>query len=406
MRRHNKANDATDPDTGRPSPDPSGQVNRGSGRAAWAAAAAVAAVGVAAWAARDVPAELGSRYTGDRALGARGARIRESAQFSAGAFHNPIPAKMLPSGSAVRTLADMLASRGRRTPSAPVPVVTPQAPLAGDQEQGKDQLHITWYGHASTLVEIDGRRVLLDPMWSNRCSPSDLVGPKRLHPAPVDLRHLPLLDAVVISHDHYDHLDFATVRVLLRTQTAPFVVPLGVGAHLETWGVPEDRIIELDWHESAEVAGLRLTATPARHFSGRGLARDTTLWASWVVAGGTRKVFYSGDTGYFPGFAAIGAEHGPFDATLIQIGAYGPAWPDIHLTPEDGIRVHVDLHGKVMIPVHWGTFDLAVHGWSDPVNRLWLEAKARDIALAVPCPGQRVDVDNPPAVDGWWQTIS
>ena len=191
MRRHNKANDATDPDTGRPSPDPSGQVNRGSGRAAWAAAAAVAAVGVAAWAARDVPAELGSRYTGDRALGARGARIRESAQFSAGAFHNPIPAKMLPSGSAVRTLADMLASRGRRTPSAPVPVVTPQAPLAGDQEQGKDQLHITWYGHASTLVEIDGRRVLFDPVWSDRCSPSRPGRAEAAAPAAGGLGELP-----------------------------------------------------------------------------------------------------------------------------------------------------------------------------------------------------------------------
>jgi L-ascorbate metabolism protein UlaG (beta-lactamase superfamily) len=256
------------------------------------------------------------------------------------------------------------------------------------------------------LVEIEGARVLLDPVWSDRCSPTPGIGPKRLHPMPVALADLPRVDAIVISHDHYDHLDMPTIQALTRSQQAPFLVPLGVGAHLERWGVPATRIIELDWDERATVAGVEFIATAARHFSGRGFTRDETLWASWVIKGPNRKAFYSGDTGYFPGFKQIGEEHGPFDVTLVQIGAYGDEWPDIHMFPEDGVATHIDVKGGVMIPVHWATFNLALHAWPEPADRAWREAKARDVKLAVPRPGERVDVDNPPAVDGWWQQIA
>jgi L-ascorbate metabolism protein UlaG (beta-lactamase superfamily) len=256
------------------------------------------------------------------------------------------------------------------------------------------------------MIEIEGRRVLVDPVWSDRCSPSRVAGPKRLHEPPVALRELPPLDAVLISHDHYDHLDMEAIQNLVDLQAAPFLVPLGVGAHLERWGVPPTRIIELDWNERASVAGIEFIATPARHFSGRGFSRDETLWSSWVIAGPSRKAFYSGDTGYFPGFAAIGAEHGPFDVTLVQIGAYGDAWPDIHMFPEDGVATHVDVGGALMVPVHWGTFNLALHDWAEPADRVWREAKARDVRLAVPRPGETVDVDAPPPVDGWWQGIA
>jgi L-ascorbate metabolism protein UlaG (beta-lactamase superfamily) len=214
------------------------------------------------------------------------------------------------------------------------------------------------------------------------------------------------VDAIVISHDHYDHLDMATVRALTRSQQAPFLVPLGVGAHLERWGVPADRIIELDWEDGHTVGGLRLTLTAARHFSGRTLTRDQTLWGSWVIAGENRRVFYTGDTGYFDGFAAIGERHGPFDASLIQVGAYSEGWPDIHMTPEDAVRAHLDVRAGLLIPVHWCTFVLAFHRWGEPVDRIWREAKERDVALAVPRPGQRLDVDNPPEFDPWWQPIA
>jgi L-ascorbate metabolism protein UlaG (beta-lactamase superfamily) len=350
---------------------------------------------VAAWSTRHVLTEFGATPQG-----ARAERIRRSPQFRDGKFRNTVPATPLPPGAGRDALREWRRRDGRRQPSRSIPVVAAPSPPA------TDGVHITWYGHASVLVELEGRRVLLDPVWSERCSPSQLVGPRRLHPPPVRLADLPTVDAIVISHDHYDHLDLATVRALTRSQRAPFLVPLGVGAHLERWGVPADRIVELDWEDSHDVAGLRLTLTAARHFSGRTLNRDQTLWGSWVIAGPQRRVFYTGDTGYFDGFAGIGERHGPFDATLIQIGAYSDGWPDIHMTPEDAIRSHLDLRGGVLIPVHWCTFVLAFHSWAEPVDRIRREAKERDVTLAVPRPGQRVDVDNPPDLDPWWEAVA
>ncbi|WP_305782658.1 MBL fold metallo-hydrolase [Symbioplanes lichenis] len=356
------------------------------------------AVGAAAvWAAKDIPLQMGSRQIGKRAAGERAERYRRSPQFSDGKFRNTLPGTEIAPGSMPALLAATLRDRDRRRPGSPVPLVTP--------ETGGDGLYVTWYGHSSALIEIEGRRVLLDPVWSDRCSPSRLQGPKRLHEPPVALRELPPLDAVLISHDHYDHLDMETIRNLVDLQSAPFLVPLGIGAHLERWGVPATRIIELDWDEKATVAGIEFIATEARHFSGRGFSRDETLWASWVINGPTRKAFYSGDTGYHPGFARVGEQHGPFDVTLVQVGAYSAEWPDIHMFPEDGVATHVDVRGKVMIPVHWATFNLALHDWTEPADRTWREAKARDVTLAIPRPGERVDVDNPPAVDGWWQQL-
>ena len=359
---------------------------------------ALAALAAAAWAVRDVPAALGGQPAG-----ARAARVQRSPQFRAGAFQNPVTTRTMLPGTGRDTLRELLFGDQPRRPSGAIPVVSAGTVDPGSAPAG--ELSVLWYGHASALVEIEGRRVLVDPVWSDRCSPSARVGPRRLHPPPVPLDRLPILDAIVISHDHYDHLDMATIRALRHSQSAPFLVPLGVGAHLERWAVPPDRIIELDWSERASVAGLEFTATAARHFSGRGFTRDRTLWGSWVISGRTRRVFYSGDSGYFDGYAEIGAAYGPFDVTLIQIGAYAAAWPNIHMFPEEAVTAHLDLRGDLLIPVHWATFNLAPHGWADPVNRLWREAKARDIRLAVPRPGERVVADHPPAVDGWWQAL-
>jgi len=354
------------------------------------------ALGAAAvWVAKDIPRQMGAK-----AKGARLARMQASPQYAAGKFHNTVPATMLAASSMPRIFAATLRDRERRHPRLPIPVVTP------DRTPAADGLHVTWYGHSSALVEIEGRRVLLDPVWSDRCSPSRLQGPKRLHEPPVALRDLPPLDAVLISHDHYDHLDMETIQNLVDLQAVPFLVPLGVGAHLERWGVPATRIVEMDWDDTHKVHGLEFVATAARHFSGRGLERDGTLWTSWVIKGPNRKVFYSGDTGYFDNFAAVGAEHGPFDVSLVQIGAYNESWPDIHMTPEDGVATSVDVQAGLMIPVHWATFNLALHDWAEPADRTWAEAKARDVKLAIPRPGERVDVDNPPVVDGWWQQIA
>jgi L-ascorbate metabolism protein UlaG (beta-lactamase superfamily) len=360
-------------------------VNRGW----WLAGAGALAAG--AWRLRDLPAALGGRP--DAAL------LRRSPQFRDGVFHNAAHTTTMPPGTLGQTLRELAFGKQQRTPAGPVPVVTP--PLTPTTSG----LHVTWYGHASTLVELDGARVLFDPVWSERASPSDLAGPRRLHPAPVPLEQLPPLTAVVISHDHYDHLDLPSIRTLVRTSSAPFLVPLGVGAHLRRWKVPAERIVELDWGERAEVGGLSFTATAAQHFSGRLFKRDGTLWASWVVAGAGRKVFYTGDSGYFPGYADIGRAHGPFDLALVQIGAYAPGWPDIHMTPEEGVAAHLDVGARLLVPVHWGTFNLALHAWTEPVDRVWREAKARGVALAVPRPGERIDAAEPPPVSAWWQSL-
>ncbi|MFI9545242.1 MBL fold metallo-hydrolase [Streptomyces sp. NPDC052016] len=343
--------------------------------------------------------------------GERLARIRRSPHFKDGVFQNPGgPARTRPSGSALdfaRVYFDK-DSRSRRAPAGTIPVhATTLADLARPPATG---LRLTWLGHSSVLAEMDGQRVLFDPVWGERCSPFPFAGPKRLHPVPLPLASLGPVDVVVISHDHYDHLDMPTIKALAGTDTL-FAVPLGVGAHLEHWGVSADRLRELDWHEATEVGGLTLTATPARHFCGRGL-RNTqhTLWASWVVAGAEHRIYHSGDTGYFEGFKDIGAEHGPFDATMIQIGAYSDFWPDIHMTPEEGLRAHLDLQGGPagrLLPIHWATFNLATHAWADPGEGTLAAAHAVGAPLALPRPGEPFEptAETVPS-EPWWRGVA
>lgn len=337
------------------------------------------------------------------ALGASPAEIAQvadpSPRYSDGTFRNTLPVVEVDPTSMYKIIAAVL-TRGRTgTPAGAVPLTVPRHPAVADQ------LAVTWYGHSTALIEVDGRRVLVDPVWSERASPSPLIGPKRMHPVPTSLDALPPVDAVLISHDHYDHLDLPTVRELVRRGSAPFVVPLGVGAHMRSWGVPAERVIELDWGGQATVHELTLTCTEARHFSGRGLTRNTTLWASWVIAGPRHRVFFGGDTGYTPAFAEIGARFGPFNLTLLPIGAYNDQWPDVHMTPEEAVRAHGDLGGGLLVPVHWATFNLGFHGWSEPARRLRAAASRTNARTAVPMPGERFSVSAPPDRD-WWSAIS
>ena len=340
------------------------------------------------------------------ALGASPAEIeavaRRSPHFSDGAFVNLDPASgiSLDSEEQRQIIWDLIGSRAASRPRGPIPVTTP-AP-ADDTAQG---MSACWLGHSSTLIEIDGYRVLADPVWSRRCSPSQTVGPERMHDVPVPLEGLAALDAVLISHDHYDHLDHETIIGLARTQRAPFVVPLGIGAHLRKWGIPESRIVELDWHERHQIGDLTLVCTPARHFSGRLFTRNTTLWASWVIIGPQHRAFFGGDTGYTKSFTEIGMDHGPFNLTLLPIGAYHPAWPDIHMNPEEAVRAHLDVAeagSGLLVPIHWATFRLAPHPWSEPVERLINAAEKDSVRVAVPRPGQRVALDMTAPLDPWW----
>ena len=338
---------------------------------------------------------------GGKLEGARLERARRSPRFDGGKFVNPIPTNLLEPGSTWEMIRHQLLGGEERVPPRPLPVV---ARLAADYaDPPASGLRATWIGHASTLVEIDGIRLLTDPIWSDRASPSTLVGPRRFHPPPLPLESLPPIDVVLISHDHFDHLDMATVQAL-AARGARFAVPLGVGAHLEAWSVPAAQVIELDWGEATRVGDLQVIATPARHYSGRNpLRRDAMLWSSWVVKGPRHRLFFSGDSGFFDGFKAIGAAHGPFDLTLIKIGACDRTWQEIHLSPEEAVRAHQDLGGRLLLPVHWGTFNLAFHAWNAPAEEAVAAAAARGVSLVIPRPGQLVEPASPPPLETWWR---
>ena len=329
-----------------------------------------------------------------RAVTARSAHARD------GIFANTEPGEPRPHVTP-RGVVRMVRHRNEvGVPPHPVP----RAPLRLPARPAA--LAATWLGHACVLLEIDGRRVLVDPVWSARVSPVPLTGPRRLHGPPGPLSALTALpgglDVVLISHDHYDHLDVRTVRRLARDTAATFVAPLGVGEHLRRWGVPAGRIVQRDWDETADVAGLRLTCLEARHFSGRWLRRNTTQWAAWSVAGQEHRVYAAGDTGPTAAFARSGAAHGPFDLTLLPIGAYATLWPDVHMTPEQAVDAHVALRGGVLVPIHWASFNLGFHAWAEPAERLVRAAADAGVPVAVPRVGGRVEPGSAVQDDSWW----
>ena len=347
-------------------------------------------------------ATLGASPTGERL-----ARMLRSPNYRDGAFQNPVPTSVGAPGSMMQMLQRQLLGKEQRVPPGPLPIVNlSRADFATPPASG---LRVTWLGHSTTLIEIDGFRVLVDPIWGDRVSPSQFVGPKRFHPPPLALGDLPPLDVVLITHDHYDHLDMDAVRALASNpaqERMQFVTALGVGAHLEYWGIANRRITELDWSDTAHVGALRFTAMPARHFSGRKLTRCETLWASWVIGGPAHRVFHSGDTGFFEGIKVVGEKHGPFDLTMIKMGSYDELWPDIHLDPEGAVRVHEMIGGGLLLPIHWGTFNLAFHAWDEPAERVVAAAERSTLTtLVMPRPGQRIEPASPPPVELWWRSV-
>lgn len=337
-----------------------------------------------------------------RRAGLRLERARASKQFDGKKFRNASGKGPVIEGSWLKLVGEFLFRRGRRTPSGTLPVDRPHEAWGRRAETG---LRVTWLGHSSVLLELDGRRVLTDPVFGERVSPVSFIGPKRFHPVPTTVDELPPLDAVLVSHDHFDHLCRPTMEALARRRV-PVVTALGVGAHLEEFGVDPAVVTELDWHESAEVAGLRFTATPAQHFSGRGLGENRTLWASWVVESERRKIFFSGDTGLFPELADIGRAHGPFDLVMLEVGAYHPSWGTIHLGPENALTAFEMLGGGTLLPVHWGTFNLGLHDWDEPAETLLSLATARGARVVTPRLGSAFEPERIERPTAWWRSVT
>jgi len=337
---------------------------------------------------------------GENAGGARLERMKSSPNYREDRFVNPEPMYTNRWGG----LRAVMKFNPDGIPHEPLEI-KPVPKERFEKEPGSG-LRVTWLGHSTLLIEIDGHRILTDPVWSKRVSPYQWIGPKRWYAPPLALASLPELNAVVISHDHYDHLDYQTIVDLGARKKLRFIVPLGVGAHLESWGISPSRIEEVDWWDEVEVGELKVACVPSRHASGRSLFdRDETLWAGYAILGDAHRVYFSGDTGMFPGFEEIGTRYGPFDLTMIEVGAYNRHWPDWHIGPEQALIAHRMVRGRFFLPIHWGLFQLGQHGWTEPIERVLQKGHEMGISVATPRPGQSLELSDIADTERWWPKL-
>ncbi len=323
----------------------------------------------------------------------------KSLQYHDGKFKGDMEALTMTAKDWANSTWRFLFKKNHQSPEAPL-AIRP-VDLSFFNTRAKNQLNSTWLGHSSLMINMDGYRILTDPVFETKLT---LMGPTRFNKIfPIDPGQLKDIDLVLISHDHYDHLSKSSIQVLCPV-TKLFIVPLAVGKRLVAWGVPENKIIELDWWETCPFdSGLTITAAPARHFSGRGIGdRNATLWASYVVSSPGFRFFYSGDSGYFTGFREIGDKFGPFDTTFLECGAYNKAWHFVHMFPEETVKAHLDLKGRVLHPIHWGTFNLSLHPWFEPMERLVTAAGNNHIQIATPMAGETIDYGKGDRGSAWW----
>lgn len=328
------------------------------------------------------------------------AKIAQSKHHNGEHFVNLIPTAVSTRGvnspSVGETISSLLLPAADKNPTQPLPSI-----MLDKRRMTDDSF--TWLGHSTVLFKTAGKTILTDPVF-HRASPIPVGGAPFAMQNPIQMADLPSIDAVIISHDHYDHLDHLAIQGL-NDKVGHFYVPLGIKAHLQRWGISDDKITELDWYESAQLGEVALILTPSRHFSGRGLFnRFSTLWSSWVVKSPTLSVYFSGDGGYSPTFAEIGEQFGPFDMAFMEDGAYNDDWAEIHMTPEQSAQAAVDLRAKVLLPIHWGKFDLSRHEWRDPIERISVAARAQNITLATPLIGETFTLNKLPQ-SVWWQSL-
>ena len=326
--------------------------------------------------------------------------VTSSKNHNDGVFHNQEETAVMMDFK-FSSLKEYFNSKGKE-PELPLPSNT----ISTEAFQVKNDTlaSFTWFGHSAILLELEGKKVFIDPMLGNTSGPHSMLGPSRFdYQLPITADSIPYLDLVLISHDHYDHLDLESIRKL-KDKTKLFIVPLGVGAHLKKWKVPESKIMELDWWDSTDFEGIKIISTPARHFSGRGLNdRNTTLWSSFVLETRKNKVYFSGDGGYGKHFKEIGDKYGPFDLCFLECGQYNEQWAQIHMMPEEVILANNDLQGKVILPIHWGAFKLALHTWTDPVERLMAKKDETQARIITPIIGEKVEVSEPKSYEFWWK---
>ncbi|NVK74386.1 MAG: MBL fold metallo-hydrolase [Oceanospirillaceae bacterium] len=325
-----------------------------------------------------------------------------TAPYKNAKFHNTAPRKpMTFSDTAALWVRFFTEKKIDTVPNIDIPV---RAISRADLDAlSTDTIHLVKLGHSSILLKMYGKYWLIDPVFSDRASPFQFIGPKRFHQPPIRLEDLPPIDKVLISHNHYDHLDKASIKVL-RDKAQEFLVPKGVDGDLLDWGVEANKITTFDWWQEHQTAQGLVAFTPTQHFSGRGMGDgNATLWGGWVIKTPHESLFFSGDSGYFSGFKETGDKYGPFDLTMIEAGAYDKDWADIHMKPEESVQANIDLQGKTMMPIHNGTFDLAFHTWHDPFERVVAEAKARNVTLSTPEFGRIFSIQDLPPLTPWWQ---
>ncbi|NNF33914.1 MAG: hypothetical protein HKN68_07385 [Saprospiraceae bacterium] len=336
---------------------------------------------------------------GESPKGDRLTFIESSPNYSEGQFQNLVETSM---DMAPREIPGLMmkfsTGRKKREPQKELP-----SKFDFSRNSRIDSLvYVTWFGHSAIMLEMEGKRILIDPMLGPAASPVSFMTKRFPYKDPIDINEIEDIDAVILSHDHYDHLDYPSI-IVLKDKVDHFYTALAVGEHLKRWGVEESKITELDWWQSSELDDIQLIATPARHFSGRGFGdRNKSQWASWVIIGKHSRIFFSGDSGYAGHFKEIGEKYGPFNFTMMECGQYNELWKAIHMMPEESVQGHIDLKGKVMMPIHWGAFNLSLHDWTDPIVRASAEAKRLNVNMVNPIIGETFVVGQDLPEETWW----
>ena len=329
-------------------------------------------------------------------------RVRKSPNFLNGAFKNT-EKTLQNTGFKWSTIPKFFTDGNNKTPSVELPMEKLTKSYFDSEPQ---QPRITWFGHSAAFVELEGLNIFIDPMLGDVPAPHPLLGSKRFQKElPISIDSLPNIDVVLISHDHYDHLDYGSI-VKLKDKVSQFYVPLGIKAHLTSWGIDATKIIEFDWWENINYKGIEFVSTPARHFSGRGIInRNSTLWCSWVLKSENSSIFFSGDSGYGKHFKEIGSTYGPFDFAMLECGQYNEQWSQIHMTPEETIQASIDVKSSLTMPIHWGSFKLALHSWDDPILRVTAKATELNVKITTPKVGESIVINgNEFPSEKWWVT--